>query len=267
VSSTDDVSSENFIVIKVENVSKSHDGGQSFAVKDISFVVPQGHTLAIVGSSGSGKSTILKTINRLVEPTSGLVFVGGENVANIDPVLLRRRIGYVFQEIGLFPHMNVEENICIVPKLLGWNAEKRRARGEELMTLVGLPPETFRYRLPSELSGGQQQRVGVARALAVDPDYLLMDEPFGAVDALTRETLQEEVKRIQKQINKTIVFVTHDIFEALAIGDSIGVMHEGRLEQIGTPSELLQKPKTEFVHNLFARPARQLAQYGSVLQE
>jgi osmoprotectant transport system ATP-binding protein len=252
-------------MIRLSDISKTFDGGLSYAVKDLSFQVDVGETLVLLGSSGCGKTTTLKMINRLIEPTEGLIEVDGKDVMEQDPVKLRQRIGYVFQGIGLFPHMTIEQNVEIVPRLLGWPLERRRERARMLMNLVGMPPEEFAYRFPDELSGGQQQRVGVARALAADPTYLLMDEPFGALDALTREALQRELLALKKQIQKTIIFVTHDIFEALLLGDRIAILHEGNLEQIGTRGEVLGSPATDFVQDLFAKPARQLAEVKEIL--
>jgi osmoprotectant transport system ATP-binding protein len=252
-------------MIFVNHVSKSFDGGRHFAVEDISLCVHEGETLVLLGSSGCGKTTLLKLTNRLLEPTSGTIELDGKNIVEQDPVSIRRRIGYVFQEIGLFPHMTVEENVAIVPRLLGWPAKKRRERAQILLETVGLDPETYARRFPEELSGGQQQRVGVGRALAADPAYLLMDEPFGALDALTRDTMQQELLSLKEQLKKTIIFVTHDIFEALTLGDRIAVLHSGRLEQIGTRDEILRKPATNFVRELFAKPAQQLAAYGEML--
>jgi osmoprotectant transport system ATP-binding protein len=252
-------------MIRLTRVSKSFDGGISYAVKDLSFQVDEGETLVLLGSSGCGKTTTLKMINRLVEPTEGVIEVDGKDVMDQEPVDLRRRIGYVFQGIGLFPHMTIEQNVGLVPSLLGWAAKRRWERVQELLDLVGLLPEDYGERFPDELSGGQQQRVGVARALAADPDHLLMDEPFGALDALTRETLQQELLTLKKQLKKTIIFVTHDIFEALLIADRIAVLHEGNLEQIGTKKEILAVPATEFVRDLFAKPAKQLAEVKETL--
>ena len=252
-------------MIRFEQVSKSFDGGASFAVRDVSLEVRQGETLVLLGSSGCGKTTLLRLTNRLLDPTSGRIVLGGEDIATQDPIALRRKIGYVFQGIGLFPHMTVAENIAIVPRLLGWPAARQRDRAHDLLEVVGLEPDRYRDRFPDELSGGQQQRVGVARALAADPAYLLMDEPFGALDALTRDVLQQELIGIRERIHKTIVFVTHDIFEALALGDRIAVLHAGRLEQVGTREEILRRPATEFVRELFAKPAQQLAAYGDLL--
>ncbi|MCP4683553.1 MAG: ATP-binding cassette domain-containing protein [Desulfobacterales bacterium] len=246
-------------MIRLTHVSKTFDDGLSYAVKDLSFHVDEGETLVLLGSSGCGKTTTLKMMNRLIETSSGTVVVNGKDIKDQGPVDLRRRMGYVFQEIGLFPHMTIEQNVAMVPRLLGWSADKQRLRSHELLGLVGLPPEDYAGRFPDELSGGQQQRAGVARALAADPPYLLMDEPFGALDALTRETLQQELINLKKEVKKTIMFVTHDIFEALLLGDRIAILHQGRLQQIGTKQEVLSKPATEFVRDLFAKPAGQLA--------
>lgn len=247
-------------MIRLSHVSKSFDGGLSYAVKNLSFQVDEGETLVLLGSSGCGKTTTLKMVNRLIQLTRGTIQVDGKDVMEQDPVALRRRIGYVFQGIGLFPHMTIEQNAGLVPSLLGWPAKKRRERVQELLDLVGLPPVDYAERFPDELSGGQQQRVGVVRALAADPDHLLMDEPFGALDALTRDTLQHELLTLKKQLKKTIIFVTHDIFEALLMGDRIAILHEGHLEQMGTKKEILSTPATPFVRDLFAKPARQLAE-------
>jgi osmoprotectant transport system ATP-binding protein len=238
-------------MIKLTHVSKSFDGGQTYAVKDLSFQVLKGETLVLLGSSGCGKTTTLKMINRLIEPSQGTIEVDGRDVMDRNPVSLRRQIGYVFQGIGLFPHMTVKQNVEIVPRLLGWSGRHRHDRMQELLNLMGLPAERFAQRFPDELSGGQQQRVGVARALAADPDYLLMDEPFGALDALTREVLQQELLNLKKQLEKTMVFVTHDLHEALLLGDRIAVLHRGCLEQIGTKKEILDTPATPFVRDLF----------------
>jgi osmoprotectant transport system ATP-binding protein len=238
-------------MIKLTGVFKTFDGGHTYAVKDLSLSVDRGETLVLLGSSGCGKTTTLKMINRLIEPTRGIIEVGGKNVMNHNPVSLRRQIGYVFQGIGLFPHMTIEQNVEIVPRLLGWSIRSRQKRMRELLDLVGLPAESFVQRFPDELSGGQQQRVGVARALAANPTYLLMDEPFGALDAITREALQQELLNLKKQLKKTIVFVTHDLHEALLIGDRIAILHEGNLEQIGTKKDILDTPATQFVKDLF----------------
>jgi osmoprotectant transport system ATP-binding protein len=252
-------------MIKFTGVSKSYDGGATFSLKDLNVEVRTGELLVLLGSSGSGKSTALKLINRLVEPSTGTVELGGISVAQQDPVLLRRKIGYVFQEIGLFPHMTVADNIGMVPKLLGWSKSQIRERVWQLLSMVNLPAERFAFRAPAQLSGGQQQRVGVARALAADPDYLLMDEPFGALDAVARDSLQQEVLDLKIRLRKTIVFVTHDLFEALTLADRIGVMHNGRLEQLGSQAEIINHPATDFVRDLVAKPAKQLAAFNALL--
>ena len=248
-------------MITLNRVSKSFGGGGSHAVRELSLQVKEGESLVLLGSSGCGKTTTLKMINRLIEPTSGTIHVDGRDVTKQDPVVLRRTIGYVFQGIGLFPHYRVIQNVEIVPRLMGWPPNKRRARVREILDLVGLPPDEFSGRFPDELSGGQQQRVGVARALAADPKYLLMDEPFGALDAITRDSLQQELKSLSKRLGKTTVFVTHDIFEALILADRIAVLHEGRLQQIDTPKKILSDPATSFVRELFEKPAQQLAAF------
>lgn len=249
-------------MIAIKQVSKSFDGERTFAVRDLTLEVHPGETLILLGSSGCGKTTTLKMINRLVELTSGTIEVDGRDILQVDVLGLRRSIGYVFQGIGLFPHMTIAENIAIVPRLLGWSRSRRRNRVHELLELVELDPHQFAGRYPGHLSGGQQQRAGVARALAANPEYLLMDEPFGALDALTRDALQKEVLKLKERLRKTIVFVTHDIFEALTLGDRIAVMHRGQLEQTGTASEMITRPATAFVSNLFARPAQQLAAFS-----
>ncbi len=234
-------------MISLEDVTKRYGAGTA-AVDGLSLEVAEGETCVLVGPSGCGKTTTLKMVNRLVEPTSGRVVIGGQDVARIDPVALRRGIGYVIQQVGLFPHLDVAGNVATVPRLLGWDRARIRARVDELLHLVGLDPATFRHRRPEQLSGGQRQRVGVARALAADPPVLLMDEPFGAVDPVTRGRLQEEFVRLQDELGKTVVFVTHDIDEALRLGDQLAVLSEGgRLAQHGTPAEVLARPASEFV--------------------
>jgi len=246
-------------VISFRNVNKSFDGGQSHALKSVTLDVRGGENLVLLGSSGSGKTTLLRLVNRLIEPTSGSVLLDDRDVSTLDPIQLRRRIGYVFQGIGLFPHLTAAENVAMVPRLLGGSQDEQRAKATELLNLVGLDPAVYSGRYPDELSGGQQQRIGVARALAGEPELLLMDEPFGALDALTRDTLQQELLRLKVRLGKTIVFVTHDIFEALTLGDRIAVMHHGQIEQLGSKEEILGAPATPFVRDLFAKPAAQLS--------
>ncbi len=252
-------------MIRLANISKAFEGSQAYAVKDISLDVNEGETMVLLGSSGSGKTTTLKMINRLIEPTSGLIEVNGQDVTRQEPVLLRRKIGYVFQGVGLFPHMTVEENVSVVPRLLGWHKDRRRLRAHELLESIGMDPDTYKSRYPDELSGGQQQRVGVARALASDPQYLLMDEPFGALDALTRDTLQQELISLKQRFKLTIVFVTHDIFEAISVADRIAILHEGRLEQVGTTREVYNRPASPFVADLFSKPTKQMAAFQELL--
>jgi osmoprotectant transport system ATP-binding protein len=250
-------------MIELAGVSKSFDGGQTLAVRELSLSVNDGETLVLLGSSGCGKTTTLKMINRLIDPTEGTIRIDGEDIFARSPVDLRRHIGYVFQGIGLFPHMTVGQNINVVPKLLGWSKKKFRRRCEELLNMVDLPAD-FAGRYPDELSGGQQQRVGVARALAADPKYLLMDEPFGALDAVTRDSLQQEVLELKQKLGKTIVFVTHDIFEAITLADRIAVLHDGNLEQLGEPGEIINHPASDFVAELAAKPAQQLQAFREV---
>jgi osmoprotectant transport system ATP-binding protein len=244
-------------VITFEHVSKTYFGGTK-AVSDLCMDIEKGQTVVLLGSSGCGKTTTLKMVNRLIDPSAGTIKVDGRNILEQDVTKLRRSIGYVFQGIGLFPHLSIADNIAIVPRLLGWDKAQRRRRALELMDMVKLPPRDYADLHPDKLSGGQQQRVGVARALAADPDYLLMDEPFGALDALTRDVLQKELLSLQTEISKTIIFVTHDIFEALTLADKIAVMHEGKLHQFGSKNDILAHPATDFVKDLFGKPAEQL---------
>jgi osmoprotectant transport system ATP-binding protein len=234
-------------LIRLDGVSKRYPNGQ-IAVHELTLDVPDGDVCVLVGPSGCGKTTTMKMINRLIEPTSGHIFLGDTDVTKVDPVDLRRRIGYVIQTIGLFPHQTVADNIATVPRLLNWPKPRVQARVTELLELVGLEPERFAARYPHQLSGGQRQRVGVARALGADPPVLLMDEPFGAIDPITRERLQNEFLRLQRELRKTVVFVTHDVDEAVKLGDRIAVLRQGGfLEQYGTPAEILGSPATEFV--------------------
>jgi osmoprotectant transport system ATP-binding protein len=236
-------------VIRLEGVTKRY-GGVA-AVDGLTLDVAAGETCVLVGPSGCGKTTTMKMVNRLIEPDAGRVLVEGRDVAGVDPVALRRRIGYVIQQIGLFPHLSVADNVATVPRLLGWEAERVARRVDELLELVGLDPAVFRSRPPHELSGGQRQRVGVARALGADPPVLLMDEPFGAVDPVTRQRLQDEFRRLQRELRKTVLFVTHDIDEAIRLADRLAVLGQGGvLEQHGTPAEVLGRPASSFVASL-----------------
>jgi osmoprotectant transport system ATP-binding protein len=233
--------------IRLEGVSKVYDDGTS-AVDDLSLEVSAGELAVLVGPSGCGKTTTMKMVNRLIDPTRGRVLIDGEDVAKTNPVHLRRRVGYVIQQVGLFPHQTVRDNVATVPVLLGWDRSRTRKRVEELLDLVGLAPSTYAGRYPSQLSGGQRQRVGVARALAADPLVLLMDEPFSAVDPVARERLQTEFLRIQREVQATVLLVTHDIDEAVRLGDRIAVLSEGgHLEQYADPSTVLGDPATPFV--------------------
>jgi osmoprotectant transport system ATP-binding protein len=234
-----------------EHVTKRYAGtagGQPGAVEDLSLEVPAGAVCVLVGPSGCGKTTSLKMVNRLIEPTSGRILIGDTDVMRRDVIELRRSIGYVIQQVGLFPHQTVAENVATVPRLLGWDQARRRSRAEELLELVGLDPGRYAGRYPAALSGGERQRVGVARALAADPPVLLMDEPFGAVDPIVRERLQNELLNLQEQLAKTILFVTHDIDEAIKMGDLVAVMQAGgKLAQFGTPGDILTRPASDFV--------------------
>jgi osmoprotectant transport system ATP-binding protein len=238
--------------IEFRDVSKRFENGK-LAVDGISFAVDAGTTLALVGPSGCGKTTSLKMINRLIEPSGGEIWVSGRSITKTPLLQLRRSLGYVIQYIGLFPHMTIADNIGVVPKLLGWPKAKIAARVEELLDLVGLPPEEFRDRRPRALSGGQQQRVGVARALAADPPVLLMDEPFGALDPITRVRLQESLMAIQRKLNKTIVIVTHDMDEAIRLADRVAVIRDGQLVQLDSPTRLLLAPADSLVADLLGR--------------
>ncbi|MHB9287138.1 ABC transporter ATP-binding protein [Halobacteriales archaeon Cl-PHB] len=232
--------------IEFDDVTKVYDDG-TVAIENLSFAVEEGTTTVLVGPSGCGKTTTMKLVNRLEDPTEGTVVFEGEDVQDQDPIDLRRRVGYVIQEIGLFDHMTVGENVATVPELEDWDADRIDDRVDELLELMDLPPEQFRDQYPGELSGGQRQRVGVARALAADPDVLLMDEPFGALDPITRENLQDEFLDIQERIDTTILFVTHSIDEALKMGDKIAIFDVGELVRYDTPANILEDPGSEFV--------------------
>jgi osmoprotectant transport system ATP-binding protein len=251
-------------MIVLEQVSKTYETGQ-FAVCEVSLRVPAGQMLVLLGGSGCGKTTTLKMINRLVEPTSGRIEVDGREVRSVDPVQLRRGIGYVLQGSGLFPHMSVAENIAVVPRLLNWPAERIEKRIDELLRLVHLPPDEYRARMPQQLSGGQQQRVGFARALAAGPKVMLLDEPFGALDPVTRDELRNDFLQIRRQLGLTAVMVTHDMTEALLSADLIAVMNAGRLLRLGTPHELLTHPGDDFVAALLSSPKRQADQLEALV--
>ncbi|MBO1330304.1 ABC transporter ATP-binding protein [Streptomyces sp. VRA16 Mangrove soil] len=233
-------------MIRFDQVTKRYADGTT-AVDDLSFEVAEGELVTLVGPSGCGKTTTMMMVNRLIEPTSGRIYVDGEDIATVDPVKLRRRIGYVIQQVGLFPHRTILDNTATVPALVGWKKTKARARAAELLDMVGLDPTTYGSRYPEQLSGGQRQRVGVARALAADPPVLLMDEPFGAVDPVVREQLQDEFLRMQAAVRKTVLLVTHDIEEAVRLGDRIAVYGQGRIEQFDTPGAVLGSPATPYV--------------------
>ena len=239
--------------VEFRNVTKVYDAarasrGTPGAVNDLSLVVPAGRIAVLVGPSGCGKTTSLKMVNRLIEPTSGQILIDGVDIMTRDVTELRRSIGYVIQQVGLFPHQTIGENVATVPRLLGWDRRRRRARADELLSVVGLDPARYRDRYPAQLSGGERQRVGVARALAADPPIMLMDEPFGAVDPIVRERLQNEFLRLQEELAKTILFVTHDIDEAIKMGDLVAVLEVGgKLAQFGPPDEILASPASPFV--------------------
>lgn len=241
---------EKKIAIEYKNVCKRFEGNSYDSVKNVSLKVEEGTIVTILGTSGSGKTTLLKMTNRLYEPTGGDIEYFGESVMKLSLIEYRRKLGYVIQQGGLFPHRTVAENIATLPKILGWSKEKMKKRVLELMELVQLDPEAFYDRYPRQLSGGQQQRVGIARALAVKPSVMLMDEPFGAIDALTRESLQEELIRLQTELQNTILFVTHDVQEAFKLGHKVIIMDKGEIQQYDTPYHILQNPANEFVRKL-----------------
>ncbi|MFC4411453.1 ABC transporter ATP-binding protein [Chungangia koreensis] len=239
-------------MIQFENVTKQYDDGTA-AVKSLNLTIHEGEFFVLIGPSGSGKSTTLKMINRLINSSDGSIYINGKEISEYDIHELRWNIGYVLQQIALFPHMTVEENIAVVPEIKKWSKDKISRKVDELLEMVGLDPQTFKHRKPSELSGGQQQRVGVVRALAADPDIILMDEPFSALDPISREKLQDDIIKLQKAIKKTIVFVTHDMHEALKLGDRICMMNEGEIVQVGTPSELISHPANDFVQEFIGK--------------
>ncbi|MCY7751250.1 choline ABC transporter ATP-binding protein OpuBA [Bacillus inaquosorum] len=238
-------------MLTLENVSKTYKGGKK-AVNNVNLKIAKGEFICFIGPSGCGKTTTMKMINRLIEPSAGKIFIDGENIMEQDPVELRRKIGYVIQQIGLFPHMTIQQNISLVPKLLKWPEQQRKERARELLKLVDMGPE-YLDRYPHELSGGQQQRIGVLRALAAEPPLILMDEPFGALDPITRDSLQEEFKKLQKTLHKTIVFVTHDMDEAIKLADRIVILKAGEIVQVGTPDDILRNPADEFVEEFIGK--------------
>ncbi|NTG50274.1 ATP-binding cassette domain-containing protein [Agrobacterium rhizogenes] len=242
-------------MIRLDHVTKNYEGSERHAVDTLELEIETGTTVALIGPSGCGKTTTMRMINRLETPTRGRVLVNGRDVAETDQKQLRRSIGYVIQQVGLFPHMTIERNVATVPRLLGWGKARTDRRIDELLDLVGLDPAIMRRRLPHELSGGQRQRVGFARALAADPAIMLMDEPFGAIDPITRVRLQDEFRQILKKVSKTVVIVTHDIDEAIKMGDRIAIMRDGRLLQYDTPEAILARPANDFVES-FLGPDR-----------
>ena len=248
-------------IIKFDHVTKRY--GDKIVIDNLNFSIKTGEFITILGTSGSGKTTTLKMINRLIEPSSGAVIFDGSQIDQLDEITLRRRIGYVVQQIGLFPHQIVEENIAIVPKLLNWDKKTIKARVSELLSLIKLPYDQYAKRYPNELSGGQQQRVGVARALSADPSVTLFDEPFVAIDAITRSELQEELLTIHKTYpNKTFVFITHDIYEAFKLGTRVMIMDEGKIAQFDTPEAILKKPANDFVKRLLDTAKNQESLWG-----
>jgi osmoprotectant transport system ATP-binding protein len=251
-------------VIVLHELSKRYE--TALAVDEISLDVPRGECVFLVGGSGCGKTTTLKMVNRLVEPTSGHVQLGGEDTRALEAHVLRRRIGYGFQQVGLFPHLTVSGNVGITPELLGWESDRIERRVDELLELVELDPGEYRARMPQELSGGQQQRVGLARALAAEPEVLLLDEPFGALDPLTRDLLQQRFSEIRSRLDLTVLFVSHDMAEALLLADRIVVMDQGRVVQVGTPRELLTAPADDRVAQLIASPRRQSEAVERILE-
>ncbi|MEX1661550.1 ABC transporter ATP-binding protein [Thioclava sp. 15-R06ZXC-3] len=236
-------------MIELENLTKTFTLSTTtiVAADKVNMTVPSGEICVLLGPSGCGKTTALKMINRLIPPTSGRILINGEDTARLNDIELRRQIGYVIQQIGLFPNMTIEENICVVPKMLGWDIKRARARATELIDLVGLDPRQFLHRYPKELSGGQQQRIGVIRALAADPPVMLMDEPFGAIDPINREIIQDEFLKMQSELKKTIMFVSHDIDEAVKMGDKVAIFRAGKIEQFDAPDHILAHPANAFV--------------------
>ena len=236
--------------IEFHNVSKQFSKSSYYAVNHVNLTINEGEFITILGTSGCGKTTLLKMINRLYDPSEGKIILFGEDIQTLDVIKVRRRIGYVIQQIGLFPHMNIADNIAVVPKLLKWDKAKIDARVNELLTMIELDPAEFKKRYPSQLSGGQQQRVGLARALAIDPKIMLLDEPFGAVDSITRTNLQKQLSQIHQGLKKTFLLVTHDIEEAFKLGSRIIIMNEGKIVQFDTPDNIIKSPADDFVRSL-----------------
>jgi osmoprotectant transport system ATP-binding protein len=253
-------------IIAFEHVTKVYGPGARPALDDVSIDIAQGAFVAIVGQSGSGKTTLLGMINRLIDPSEGVVRFEDADVRGLDPIALRRRIGYVFQDVGLFPHMTLAENIAITPRLLGWDDKRRAARADELLDLVQLPPAEYRDRFPAELSGGQRQRVGVARALAAEPHVILMDEPFGALDLRTRDALSRDYRRLHDKLGLTTVMITHDVIEAVLLADRIAVIHDGRIAAYGAPHNLMIDQKNADVRALMDMPRRQAERLSALMQ-
>ncbi|WP_445509298.1 ABC transporter ATP-binding protein [Rossellomorea marisflavi] len=239
-------------MIKFDQITKTYEGGVT-AINKVDFNVDEGHIVVLLGPSGCGKTTLLRMVNRLESISEGKIYINGQDSSELNPIELRRKIGYVIQSNGLFPNLTIEENVMIVPDMLGWRKAQKRERFNELMAMIGLDPEKYRKRYPYELSGGQQQRIGVIRALAADPPVMLMDEPFGALDPIIREKIQDEFLQIQRKVKKTILFVSHDIDEAIKMADRIVLLKGGEIMQYDSPSEMLVRPKNEFVYEFFGK--------------
>lgn len=254
-------------MIAFETVSKSYDNATRPALDNVSLDIQPGEFIALVGQSGSGKSTLLGMINRLIDPSDGIVRFEGDDVRQLDPVTLRRRIGYVFQNVGLFPHMTLRENIGITPRLLGWDKARIEKRADELLTLIQLPPEDYRDRYPSELSGGQRQRVGVARAIAAEPHVVLMDEPFGALDLRTRDALSRDYRKLHDELGLTTIMITHDVIEAVLLADRIAVLQDGQIAGLGTPRDLMVNPPNDAVRGLMDMPREQASRLNALMRE